>query len=144
MRAIRIMIAEDDPGCADLLVDCLMEAMSGNHVEVVADGDQVMDYLRNRGCFAGRPRPDLLLLDLNMPRKNGHETLEEMKADESLRSIPVIILSSSDDEGDVARSYRLQAAAHVCKPHDLASLDRIVGAIDSFWLSQVLYPPGRR
>jgi CheY-like chemotaxis protein len=109
----------------------------------VADGEEAMQFLKNEGKYAGKPRPDLVVLDLNMPRKDGRETLAEIKSDPDLKRIPVVILTISDAEEDVVKSYDLHANAYVTKPIDLEQFTRIVKEIENFWFTVVKLPNGK-
>jgi len=121
----------------------LRETKLSNTVHVVSDGVEAMQYLRQEGQFASADRPSLVLLDLNMPRKDGREVLTEMKADPELRKIPVVILTTSQAEEDVVRSYDLHANCYISKPVGLNELSRVVRMIDEFWFGIVKLPPVR-
>lgn len=138
---IQILLVEDNPADADLTREKLEESKILNDLHVAVDGVEAMEFLRREGEHGAAPRPDLVLLDLNLPRKDGREVLAEMKADRSLRRIPVVVLTSSRAEEDVIRTYDLQASAHVSKPVDLSGLGRIVRGIEGFWFSVVRFPP---
>jgi CheY-like chemotaxis protein len=139
-RAIEILMVEDNEGDVILTREALKAAKVANHVSVARDGVEAMEFLRRSGQFASAPRPDLVLLDLNLPRRNGRQVLADMKSDPALRAIPVVVLTSSKAEEDVAKAYELQANCYIVKPVDLGNLIQIVGAIDSFWLSVVRLP----
>ncbi len=128
---------EDNPGDARLAREALKEGRLQTHLNVAADGEAGLDFLRRRGAHAAAPRPDLILLDLNLPGKSGREVLAEIKADPSLRRIPVVILSSSQAEKDVRDSYDLHANCYVAKPGDLDQFLGAVRAIEDFWLTVV-------
>ena len=138
---IRILLVEDNPADAELTALKLEGSKILHELHTVVDGVEAMTFLRREGSFADAPRPDLVLLDLNLPRKDGREVLAEMKADENLRRIPVVVLTSSQAEEDVIRSYDLHVNAYVTKPVDLAGFGRIVRGIESFWFSVVRFPP---
>jgi chemotaxis family two-component system response regulator Rcp1 len=141
VEAINILLVEDNPADAYLTkanFESLKIAIELHHVE---DGIEAMDYLHQRGSHADAERPDLILLDLNMPRKDGREVLEEIKKDASLCSIPVVVLTSSQAEVDIVKSYKLQANAYVTKPVGLEAFGEIVQGIEKFWLSVVRFPP---
>jgi CheY-like chemotaxis protein len=138
---IRILLVEDNPADAELARENLLSCKILHDLDTVRDGVEAMVYLKRQGEHANKKRPDLVLLDLNMPRKDGREVLAEMKADPELRRIPVVVLSSSTAERDVVRSYDLHASAYVIKPVDLDGFGEIVRAIDSFWFSVVKFPP---
>lgn len=141
MRPIQILLAEDNPADVDLMLDKLSSSKVRNEVHVVTDGVDAMRYLRGEDEFDGRVFPDLLLLDLNMPRKDGREVLQELLEDDALRTLPVVVLTSSEEEEDILRSYELNANCYVTKPVDLRGLERIVASIEDFWFSVVRLPP---
>ena len=140
---IRILLVEDNPADADLTSENLESSKILHELSVVVDGVEAMAFLRKEGQYRDAARPDLVLLDLNLPRMDGREVLAEMKADVSLRSIPVVVLTSSAAEEDVARTYDLQASAYVTKPVDLDGFGRIVQGIESFWFTVVRFPPDK-
>jgi chemotaxis family two-component system response regulator Rcp1 len=137
---IEVLLVEDNPGDVRLTREALKDARVLNHLHVVGDGAAAMAFLRRTGIHTGAPRPDLVLLDLNLPRKNGREVLEEMKGDPSLSHIPVVILTTSQAEQDILESYRLRANAFVSKPVDLGEFLRVVQSIEQFWLEIVRLP----
>ncbi|HEX9065890.1 MAG TPA: response regulator [Streptosporangiaceae bacterium] len=137
---IQVLLIEDDPGDVVITRDAFAENKVRNHLSVVSDGDSAMAFLRRTGSFASAPRPDLILLDLNLPRKSGHEILAEIKADPDLRQIPVVVLTTSDAEEDVMRSYDLHANAFVSKPIDFDAFVRAVRQIDEFFITVVKLP----
>jgi two-component system, chemotaxis family, response regulator Rcp1 len=139
---IEILLVEDNPGDAHLTVELLEEAAAPSHVDVVATGEEALAVLQREGAHAGNPRPDLILLDLNLPGISGHEVLARIKADPRLRTIPVIVLTSSTSEGDVHGCYDLHASAYIVKPVELDQVSRVVRAVEEFWLSVVRYPRG--
>ena len=139
-KPIEILLAEDNPADARLTVEGFKDATVKHKMTVVEDGQQVLDYLRRQLSYADVCLPDLILLDLNMPKKNGHEVLLELKADEKLSVIPVIIFSASSAEGDILKSYRLHASAYVTKPIDLEEFISVVRSIDEFWFKFVKLP----
>ena len=141
-RLIEILLVEDNPGDARLTQEAMREAKMTNVLHVVEDGEQAMDFLQRRGHFKDAPRPDLILLDLNLPKKDGRAVLAEVKSDPDLRRIPVVVLTTSRSEEDVLRAYDMHANAYVTKPVDLEQFMRIVALIDEFWL-QVVTLPGR-
>lgn len=140
-RPIEILLVEDDPGDVLMAREALEEGKVANRLAVVADGVEAMAYLNGEGDNAGRTRPDLVLLDLNLPRKAGLEVLEEMKADPSLRRIPVVVLTTSDAERDILSSYDLHANAYIKKPVDFEQFVSVVRQIDEFFVSVVILPP---
>ena len=139
---IQILLVEDSPGDVRLTQEVLRNARIANDLHVVGDGEEAMAFLRRDGEYADRPRPDLVLLDLNLPRKNGLEVLEEMRADERLRSIPVIVLTSSAARQDVEDCYARGANAFVVKPLELDEFMDLIGAIRGFWLEVAQLPSG--
>lgn len=141
---IEILLVEDSPGDADLAKEALEESKIGNTVHVVRDGEEAMDFLRRRGKHVGAPRPGLILLDLNLPKKDGREVLAEIKGDDDLKRIPVVILTISKDEEDVLKSYNLHANCFITKPIDLAQFLKVVRSIEDFWLTVVRLPDRRQ
>lgn len=137
---IEILLVEDSPDDADLTMDALREGRVRNNIWLVEDGESAMAFLRRQGRYATAPRPDLVLLDLSLPRKNGREVLAEVKSDPSLRRIPVVIMTSSDDAKDVLAAYNLQVNCYVTKPVDLNQFIHVVKSIEHFWLSNVRLP----
>lgn len=141
-RPIEILMVEDNPGDVDLTLEGLAEGKIANRLHVAEDGEEALEFLRRRGPFEDVPRPDLILLDLNLPRKSGLEVLEEIKDDPDLRVIPVVILTSSKAEEDVARSYRLHANCYVTKPVDFGQFAHVVRSVERFWFNVVTLPGG--
>jgi CheY-like chemotaxis protein len=139
---VEILLVEDNPGDVELVREALAEGGIPNSVNVVADGDEAMAYLRGEGKHAGAVLPDFMLLDLKLPKKGGLEVLAEMKGDAALRRIPVIVLSSSDAPQDVLRAYDLQASCYITKPADLDEFERVMQTIRDFTLTVVKLPPG--
>jgi CheY-like chemotaxis protein len=137
---IRILLVEDDPGDVLITQEALSASKLLHTLEVVDDGEEALDFLHQRGQHAQAARPDLVLLDLNLPRINGREVLAEVKADESLRRIPVVVLTTSDAEEDVLRSYDLHANAYVCKPVDFDQFHHVIRTIDEFFLAVARLP----
>jgi len=131
---IEILLVEDSPGDVRLTREALKEGRVHNNLHVVVDGEQAMAFLGQKGQFATVPRPDLILLDLNLPKKDGREVLAAIKADPNLRSIPVVVLTTSKAEEDILRSYELNANCYVTKPVDLEQFIKVVKAIEDFWL----------
>jgi CheY-like chemotaxis protein len=138
---IEILLAEDNPGDVRLTEKALDHGNIINNLHVVKNGVEALQFLRQDGEFSDKPRPDLVLLDLNMPKKDGREVMEEMKGDPSLRRIPVVVLTSSEAEEDVVRSYELNANAYLTKPVDFDGFVDIVKRIEDFWFSVVKMPP---
>jgi CheY-like chemotaxis protein len=134
---IEILLVEDSPDDADLTIDALRDGRVQNRVTHVEDGVEAMAFLRREGRYADAPRPDLILLDLNLPRKNGREVLAEVKQDPNLRRIPVVIMTSSDDEKDILTAYNLYVNCYVTKPVDLDQFIGVVKSIEHFWFSIV-------
>lgn len=141
MHGIEILLVEDNPGDVRLTQEALKDSKLCNHLSVVQDGVQALAFLRRQGEYAEAPRPDIILLDLNLPRKDGREVLAEIKDDESLRRIPVVILTTSNDEKDVLISYNLHANCYITKPVDLSRFIDIVKTIEGFWFQIVKLPP---
>jgi DNA-binding response OmpR family regulator len=133
-RPVKILLVEDSPDDADLMVAALQEGSLNFHITVLEDGETAMDYLLGNGAHAAAPRPDLILLDLHLPRKNGFEVLAEIKGDAVLHRIPVIILTSSDDEKAILAAYDRHANCYVCKPADQEEFALAVRRIEHFWV----------
>jgi len=138
---IEILLVEDNPGDADLAREALENSKIRNTLSVVGDGEEALAFLHRRGKYAAAPRPDLILLDLNLPRKSGREVLAEIKSDDYLKRIPVVVLTVSKDEEDILASYNLHANCFITKPIDLHQFLRVVRAIEDFWLTIVKLPP---
>jgi CheY-like chemotaxis protein len=135
-----VLLVEDSPGDVRLTREALKDAKVHINLHVAADGMQAMEFLKREGKYAGVPRPDLILLDLNLPKKDGREVLEEIKENPALQSIPIVILTTSSSEEDVLKSYRLHANCYISKPVDLEGFLTVVKSIDSFWLTIVTLP----
>ena len=142
-KPIEILLVEDSPGDVRLTKESLGEAKVRNSMIVASDGVEAMACLRREGQYANTPRPDLILLDLNLPRMNGFEVLDAIKEDPDLKRIPVVILTTSQAEQDIIRSYDLYANAYVNKPVDLEQFIRVVKSIEDFWLEIVKLPNGK-
>ena len=140
-RAIEILMVEDNPGDVRLTREALKGAKVWNQVHVVEDGVAALDYLYRRPPYEAVRRPDLILLDLNLPRMDGREVLAIVKSDPSLKLIPIVVLTTSQAEEDVLRAYHLNANCYVTKPVDLHQFNRIVQVIEQFWLTVVTLPP---
>ncbi len=138
---IEILLVEDNPGDVRLTIEALRDAKVNNRLSVARDGLEALAFLRHESGFADAARPDVILLDINLPKKNGHEVLAEIKADPNLKRIPVVVLTTSKSDEDIMRSYNLHANCYVNKPVDLEQFMNVVQAIDSFWLSVVRLPP---
>jgi two-component system, chemotaxis family, response regulator Rcp1 len=136
-----ILLVEDNPADADLTIETLEASKILCEIYVATDGVEAMAYLRRQGKYKDSVRPNLILLDLNLPRKDGREVLADIKADTNLRRIPVIVLTSSGAEADILKSYELQACAYVTKPVDLGGFGKIVKAIEGFWFTVVTFAP---
>ena len=139
-RSIEILLVEDSPGDVRLTQEALKEAKVRNNLSVARDGEEALAVLRQQGPHAGAARPDLILLDLNLPQKDGREVLAEIKEDPRLRRIPVVILTTSKMEEDILKSYDLHANAYITKPVDLDQFIQVVRALEGFWLSIVVLP----
>ena len=139
-RPARVLLVEDDPGDIELTRETLRESKVRVDLKVVRDGERAVQYLRKRGEYRKVLQPDLVILDLNLPRKDGRAVLHEMKEDPELRKIPVVVLTTSSAEDDVVRSYGLGANCYVTKPLGLEEFSKIVRAIEDFWLSVVRLP----
>jgi CheY-like chemotaxis protein len=140
-KPIQILLVEDNPGDVRLAVEALRYMKVRNHLHVVQDGVEAMSFLRREGQYVGIPRPDLVLLDLNLPRKDGREVLAEIKQDADLKRIPVVILTSSAAEQDILHAYNLYANCYVTKPLELEQFLRVIRSIEDFWLVVVKLPP---
>lgn len=140
-RPIEILLVEDSPGDVRLTMESLKESKVRNNINVVGDGIEALAFLRGQDRFAGAPRPDLILLDLNLPKKDGREVLAEIKDDPELKRIPVVILTTSKAEEDILRTYTLHANCYITKPVNLDQFMKVVRAIEDFWLTIVKLPP---
>ena len=141
VQPINILLVEDSAADVRLTCEALKEAKIVNNLHVVPDGVAAMEFLRKQGPHAGSPRPDLILLDLNLPKMDGREVLADIKKDNDLMRIPVVILTTSRAEEDVVRTYNLHANAYVTKPVDLQQFLSVIHAIEEFWLAVVTLPP---
>jgi chemotaxis family two-component system response regulator Rcp1 len=139
-RAAEFLLVEDNPGDVRLTCEALTESKVKNNLSIVGDGMEAMAFLHREGKYADAPRPDVILLDLNLPKKNGLEVLAEIKADASLKRIPVVIITSSEAEQDVLRTYDLHVNCYVNKPVDLEQFIKVVQSIETFWLTIVKLP----
>jgi CheY-like chemotaxis protein len=141
MKPIEILLVEDNPGDARLTREALALSKVRNNLHHARDGEEAMAFLRREGHYGSAPTPDLVLLDLNLPRRDGREVLEDIKNDVSLKHIPVVILTSSQADEDILRSYRLHANCFITKPVDLEQLTKVVQGIEQFWFTLVRLPP---
>jgi len=139
-RTIEILLVEDNPGDARLTLEAFKEGKVLNNLTVMKDGVEALAYLRREGSYASAKVPDLVLLDLNLPRMSGREVLVQIKGDERLKTIPVVVLTTSADEQDVARAYSQHANCYITKPVDLEQFLRVVHSIEDFWLTLVRLP----
>ncbi len=140
-RAIEILLVEDNPGDVRLTREALRDGKMLNHLSVVRDGEEALRFLRREGPYADAPRPDVVLLDLNLPRKDGREVLADIKADPDLRRVPVVILTTSNADRDILAAYNLNANCYITKPVDLHQFIEVVRTIGDFWLTIVKLPP---
>ena len=142
VKPIEILLVEDNSGDLFLTKRAFSKAKIANNIQVAKDGDVAMDILLQRTEYKDCPRPDIVLLDMNLPKKSGPEVLAEIKSHDDLKSIPVIILSSSEAQEDITKSYELQASGYITKPIDMPQFHNVVGAIEDFWFSVVKLPKG--
>lgn len=140
-RPIEILLVEDSPGDVRLTIEALKEAKVINNLSVVYDGVEAIAFLRRQDQYADAPHPDLILLDLNLPRKDGRQVLEEIKEAPDLKRIPVVVLTTSQAEQDILKTYNLHANCYIIKPADLEQFIHVVKAIEGFWLTIVKLPP---
>jgi CheY-like chemotaxis protein len=143
-QPIEVLLVEDDPGDELMTREAFEENKVRNNLHVARDGEEALDFLNRRGAYADAPRPDLVLLDLNLPKFDGRQVLAEIKADEDLRTIPVVVLTTSGAEEDILRSYQLHANAYVTKPVDFTRFIQVVRQIDDFFVSVVRLPARTR
>jgi len=141
VQPVDILLVEDSPADVRLTQEALHEAKVLNTLHVVRDGVEALAFLRKEGQYAGSPRPKLILLDLNLPKKDGREVLAEIKQDEKLKRIPVVVLTTSKAEEDIVRTYNLHANAYITKPVELTQFFEIIRALEGFWLAVVTLPP---
>lgn len=139
-KPIEILLVEDSKGDVGLIEEVFEDAKIRNNLRVVEDGEEAIFYLRGEGQFLGVLRPDIILLDLNLPKKDGREVLEEIKNDDDLKNIPVVVLTTSKAEADVLKSYNLHANAYVTKPVDFDQFIKVIKSIEDFWLEVVRLP----
>ena len=141
-KPVEILLVEDNPGDVRLTLEAFQEAKVCNKVHTVCDGVEAMAFLRQEGKYAQSPCPDIILLDLNLPKKDGREVLAEIKCDENMKRIPVVVLTTSKSEEDIIKSYELQASCYITKPVDLDNFLGTVKSIGDFWLAIVKLPRG--
>jgi chemotaxis family two-component system response regulator Rcp1 len=142
-KPVEILLVEDNPGDVRLTMEALKEGRLLNHVSVAEDGVEALAFLRQEGKYAAEVRPDLILLDLNLPKKDGREVLAEIKEDPDLRQIPVVVLTTSTAEQDVLETYDLHANCYINKPVDFEQFIKVVKSVGDFWFSVVILPPGK-
>ncbi len=140
LRQIEILLVEDNPADVLMTQAAFEDFKISNSLHVVEDGEEALEYLRSSGVFAGSPRPDLIMLDLNLPRKNGREVLAEIKSDPALRNIPVVVLTTSKSEQDVLQAYDLHANCYIVKPVGFANFVEAIKSIKNYWFSLVTLP----
>ncbi len=140
-RPAEILLVEDNPGDVELTRESLEMAGMSTNLHVVPDGIEAMAFLHRQGHYAGVPRPDLILLDLNLPKMDGREVLAQVKTDEDLRVIPIVVLTTSRADEDILQSYKLNANSYIGKPREFAAFTQIMRALDTFWFTVVLLPP---
>ena len=138
--AIEVLLVEDSPGDVRLTQEAFRDANPSIRLHVATDGVEAMTFLRREGIYANAPRPDLILLDLNLPKMDGREVLAHIKEDHTLKTIPTVILTTSDAEADIVKSYQLQANCYLSKPVQLDVFESLVGSINDFWLNKVKLP----
>ncbi|AKB43859.1 MAG TPA: response regulator [Methanosarcina vacuolata] len=139
-KPVEILVVEDSKGDIGLIEEGFEDAKIGNILHIVEDGEEAIAFLRGEGQFSGSPRPDIILLDLNLPKKDGREVLEEVKGDDELKNIPIVVLTTSKAEEDILRSYNLHANAYITKPVDFDQFLDVVKSIENFWLEIVKLP----
>jgi chemotaxis family two-component system response regulator Rcp1 len=142
--AIEVLLVEDSPGDVRLTQEAFRDANRSVHLHVAFDGVEAMAFLRREGAHRAAPRPDLILLDLNLPKMDGREVLAHIKADDDLKTIPTVILTTSEAEADIVKSYQLQANCYLSKPVQLDAFEAIVKSINDFWLKKVKLPQKRQ
>ncbi len=141
-KAVEILLIEDNPGDVRLTIEALKESKIMNNMHVADDGIEAMSFLKKEGIYKDKPRPDLIILDLNLPRKDGREVLGEIKSEDSLKQIPIVILTTSEAEEDIIKSYELHANCYITKPVDMEQFIKVVKSVGDFWFSIVMLPPG--
>jgi CheY-like chemotaxis protein len=139
-KPIEILLVEDSKGDVGLIEEVFEEAKIRNNLHIAEDGEEAILFLNNEGQFSDAPRPDIILLDLNLPKKDGREVLEEVKGDDNLKNIPIVVLTTSKAEEDILRSYNLHANAYITKPVNFDQFIKVVKSIEDFWLEVVKLP----
>jgi CheY-like chemotaxis protein len=139
-KRIEILLVEDNPGDVRLTLEALKDGKVLNHLSVVGDGVEAIAFLHQEGAYANAPSPDLIFLDLNLPKKDGREVLQEIKNDESLKHIPVVVLTTSNADKDILRTYELHANCYITKPVDFEQFTKVIKSIEDFWLTIVKLP----
>ena len=140
-KPVEILLVEDNPGDVRLTMEAIREGKVRNNLHVAEDGLEAMEFLRRQGKFQGAPKPDIILLDLNLPKMDGREVLAQIKSDPKFKRIPVVILTTSRDEADVLKTYNLHANCYITKPVDLDQFITVVKSVEDFWLTIVKLPP---
>lgn len=143
-RPLEILHVDDSPDDLELTMECLREGNIWHNLSAVSDGVEAMEFLRKQGRFTDAPDPDIILLDLNLPRKDGREVLEEIKTDDQLKHIPVVVLTTSQAEQDILKSYRLHANSYITKPVDLDQFFSVITSMGNFWASVAKLPSSER
>jgi two-component system, chemotaxis family, response regulator Rcp1 len=141
---IEVLLVEDSPGDVRLTREAFHDANPSVHLNVAADGVEAMAFLKHQGIHAQAPRPDLILLDLNLPKMDGREVLAQIKMDDNLKTIPTVVLTTSESDADIAKSYQLQANCYLSKPVQLDAFEALVKSINDFWLNKVKLPQNRQ
>jgi CheY-like chemotaxis protein len=139
-RPVEILLVEDNPGDVLLIQESLKKTLAHNHLHVAEDGVEAMDYLLQKGRFTSAPKPDLILLDLNLPRMDGRELLKEIKSEKQFKRIPVVVLTSSDADDDIKTAYDLHANCYITKPVDFKKFNTVIASLEEFWFSVVTLP----
>lgn len=141
-RPVKVLLVEDNPGDVRLTVEAFKDGKICNHLSVVSDGVEALAFLRREGCYANAPWPDLILLDLNLPKKDGRDVLSGIKAEENLKRIPVVVLTTSNAEKDVLKTYDLHANCYIIKPVDFSQFTTVVKTIENFWFNVIKLSKG--
>lgn len=140
-KAVEILLVEDNPGDVRLTIEALKEGKIINNLNVVYDGEEAMSYLNKEGKYKDRPHPELIILDLNLPKKDGREVLQDIKKDDNLKRIPVVILTTSEADEDILKTYNLHANCYITKPVDMFQFIKVVKSVGDFWFNIVKLPP---